>query len=114
MVGCLWLAHLLHTPALFAAQFRLYDHLFQVSAPVGDNWMDSLNPVSEVVVKGFVDPSVKGAALTHFQMERNAYFVIDKDSAPGNLVLNRVVTLRAAKGAKAVKSKGSKGNKGKK
>jgi glutaminyl-tRNA synthetase len=44
---------------------------------------------------GLVEPSVASAAPgTPYQFERLGYFCVDTDSAPGNLVFNRTVTLR--------------------
>jgi glutaminyl-tRNA synthetase len=42
-----------------------------------------------------VEPSLAGSTpLTRYQFERLGYFVVETDSTPGNLVLNRTVALR--------------------
>jgi glutaminyl-tRNA synthetase len=49
------------------------------------------------------EPSLKDADLdVRYQFERLAYFVLDPDSRPGQLVFNRTVTLKDT-WAKAVK-----------
>ena len=41
------------------------------------------------------EPSLKDAKPElRYQFERLAYFVLDKDGAPGKLVLNRTITLK--------------------
>ncbi len=81
------------------AEVRLYDRLFKVSDPEeveeGEDFRVHLNPESLKVVKAYVEPSVKDAiAGKHYQFERNGYYVVDKDTQPGNLVFNRIVPLR--------------------
>ncbi|MBW6497231.1 MAG: glutamine--tRNA ligase/YqeY domain fusion protein [Bacteroidales bacterium] len=81
------------------AEVRLYDRLFKVSDPEeveeGEDFRVHLNPESLKVVKAIVEPSVKDAiAGKHYQFERNGYYVVDKDTQPGNLVFNRIVPLR--------------------
>eukprot|EP01062_Namystynia_karyoxenos_P041192 TRINITY_DN29_c0_g1_i2.p1 TRINITY_DN29_c0_g1~~TRINITY_DN29_c0_g1_i2.p1 ORF type:complete len:843 (+),score=335.89 TRINITY_DN29_c0_g1_i2:88-2616(+) len=48
------------------------------------------------------------AAQSHFQFERSGYFVVDTESAPGKLVLNRTITLRASGLAKQEDSEAMK------
>ena len=78
------------------AEARVYDRLFNVPDPGGDNWKESLNPSSLEVVKGCkVEPGLAAAkAQDRFQFERLGYYCVDNDSKPGNLVFNRTVTLR--------------------
>ena len=54
-----------------------------------------LNPHSLEVVTAKCEPSLKDAKPElRYQFERLAYFALDKDSAPGKLVLNRTITLK--------------------
>jgi glutaminyl-tRNA synthetase len=55
-----------------------------------------LNPNSLQTLQGCpLEPAVASApAGSHLQLERLGYFCVDKDSAPGHLVLNRSVSLR--------------------
>jgi glutaminyl-tRNA synthetase len=78
------------------AEIRLYDHLFGRPDPGADgDLFADLNPASETVVRGFVEPAladpVPGEVV---QFERLGYFCADQDSAPGAPVFNRTMTLK--------------------
>ena len=78
------------------AEVRVYDHLF--STPEPDPKVDlfaQLNPQSEEVVQGFVEPALADAAVGEtVQFERLGYFCADPDSRPGKPVFNRTLTLK--------------------
>ncbi len=79
------------------AEVRLYDRLFDVEDPSGDDWLSHLNPRSlEVVRDAKLEPSLAQAASgSRWQFERLGYFCADPvDSRPGAPVFNRTVTLR--------------------
>lgn len=81
------------------AEARLYDRLFATEdpedIPEGGDLMDNLNPDSLEVVAAKVEPSLAGAEPGHrCQFERLGYFIVDPDTTPDHLVLNRTVTLR--------------------
>ena len=81
------------------AEVRLYDRLLTKANPGEDKEEDFkalLNPQSlEVLWPCYLEPSLAGAAAGSFcQFERQGYFCVDRDSAPGALVFNRTVTLR--------------------
>ncbi len=82
------------------ATVRLYDHLFTAAdpddVPDGEDFLAALNPASEQVLEGCrVEPALAGApAGTRLQLERQGYFCVDPDTAPGGLILNRTVSLR--------------------
>jgi glutaminyl-tRNA synthetase len=82
------------------AEVRLYDHLFLKpdpdDVPEGKDYIANLNPNSlEVIANAKLEPSLADAPVGgKYQFERLGYFCVDKDSAPGNLVFNRTVTLR--------------------
>jgi glutaminyl-tRNA synthetase len=80
------------------AQVRLYDRLFTSEDPSdeGRDPLSDLNPASLEVLDGCkVEPSLAAAtASQRFQFERQGYFSVDPDSAPGKLVFNRTVTLK--------------------
>jgi glutaminyl-tRNA synthetase len=81
------------------AEVRLYDQLFSVPDPGGvEDFTTILNPNSlEVLTACRVEPSLATAAAgSRFQFERQGYFCVDSDSAPGALVFNRTVTLKDA------------------
>ena len=78
------------------AEVRLYDHLFSRPDPGADgDLFADLNPASEAIVRGFVEPSLAEAVPGEtVQFERLGYFCPDPDSRPGALVFNRTLTLR--------------------
>lgn len=81
------------------AEARLYNHLFTVEVPDGDDekeFTEFINPDSvEIIDPIYIEPAVKTAkAGERFQFERLAYYVVDPDSTEEKLVFNRTVTLR--------------------
>lgn len=80
------------------SEIRLYDKLFTVEDPLGEegDWKDYIDPESLEVLKGCrVEPAVKKMDKgIPFQFERTGYFVIDQDTREDNLVINRTATLR--------------------
>jgi len=89
--------HWLSAAHALPAEIRLYDHLFSSPDPGagGRDLLDDLNPASETVVRGFVEPALASAAPGEtVQFERLGYFCADTDSRPGALVFNRTLTLR--------------------
>ncbi len=87
------------------AKVRLYERLFSNPTPgarrEGDppdlerHFLDDLNPNSLSVITAAVEPSLTQAKTEErFQFERHGYFVVDQDSRPNAMVLNRTVTLK--------------------
>jgi len=79
------------------AEVRLYDRLFTVPNPSGDDWIERLNPASlQILTDARVEPSLKGVSPeSRFQFERLGYFTADMKGFPaGRPVFNRTVTLR--------------------
>lgn len=80
------------------AELRLYDRLFKDPQPDagGRDFLQSLNPLSKQIARGFVEPSLAGAKPDDkFQFERHGYFVADRhDHSPGAPVFNRTATLK--------------------
>ncbi len=76
------------------ATIRLYDYLFLED----ENGEMQYNPDSIKVLKGYVEPSLKGTeAGVRFQFFRQGYFCTDiKDSTPDNLVFNQIVPLKSS------------------
>ena len=87
-----------------AAEIRLYDRLFKVARPEegGVDFLEALDKNSlEVVATARLEASLASAAVgSRWQLERVGYFIVDQDTRPGALVLNRIVTLREAAPAK--------------
>ena len=78
------------------SEVRLYDRLFSVENPGGENWKDSINPLSLLALTGCkVEPGLASSKPQEkYQFERLGYFCVDQDSRPGRIVFNRTVTLR--------------------
>ncbi len=78
------------------AEVRMYDRLFTVEDPAGDNWKECINPRSLEVLRGCkLEPGLAAAKVQdRLQFERLGYFCVDDDSTPDALVFNRAVTLR--------------------
>ncbi|CAN5921245.1 hypothetical protein BH11MYX3_BH11MYX3_34710 [soil metagenome] len=79
-------------------EVRLYDRLFKVAKPEdgGQDFLEHIDPTSlEIVTGARVEASLASAAIgSRWQLERVGYFVVDQDSKPGAIVLNRTITLR--------------------
>ncbi|MBU0473731.1 MAG: glutamine--tRNA ligase/YqeY domain fusion protein [Bacteroidetes bacterium] len=81
-------------------EVRLYDRLFNVSAPDSEkniDFIEHINPNSLAVLKNsMAEPFLKNAKPgERFQFERLGYYCVDsKDSSENKLVFNRTVTLR--------------------
>lgn len=82
------------------AEVRLYDRLFTVESPDGEegDFKDYLNPESmQVIKKAYIEPYLANAEQgVGYQFIRKGYFSVDKDSKPGNLIFNRTVGLKEA------------------
>ena len=80
------------------AEVRLYERLFKVPRPEegGGDFLEHLDRSSlEVISNARVEASLANAAVgSRLQLERVGYFVVDEDTKPGALVLNRIITLR--------------------
>ncbi len=76
--------HWLSAAQAVPAEIRLYDHLFTRPDPGADgDLFTDLSPTSEVVVHGFVEPSLADAPVGEtVQFERLGYFCADPDSRP--------------------------------
>ena len=114
--------HWVDAATALPAEFRLYDRLFSVANPEGQDaaepdepgleegsaegsgqgintdFLRFLNPGSLKITQGYVERSVlSDPADTRYQFERQGYFWQDPvDSRPGRLVYGRIITLRDA------------------
>ncbi len=91
--------HWVSTPHAKEAEIHLFDRLFTRESlddiEEGKSFKDYLNPTSLVTIKGYVEPSLDGAAPgSKYQFERIGYFCVDKDSSVTKPVFNRTVTLK--------------------
>jgi len=102
--------HWVDAATSLAAEVRIYDRLFRTARPEegGGDFLEHIDRDSlQVVTTARVEASLANAAIgSRWQLERVGYFVVDQDTQPGALVLNRIITLRdervAASDPKAV------------
>jgi glutaminyl-tRNA synthetase len=89
--------HWVSAAASIPAEVRLYNPLFAKPDPSGgENFTADLNPNSLEVLNGVrLEPALAEAKPeVPVQFERQGYFCIDPDSAPGKLVFIRTIGLR--------------------
>ena len=77
------------------AEVRIYDSLILDEAE-GEDFIEKLNPNSlEILENALVEASLADAGIGEgYQFMRQGYFCLDKDSAEGKLVFNRIVALK--------------------
>ncbi|MEO8845193.1 MAG: glutamine--tRNA ligase/YqeY domain fusion protein [Kofleriaceae bacterium] len=96
--------HWVDAATSIAAEVRLYDRLFRAPRPEegGGDFLEHLDHDSlQTVTTARLEASFATAAIgSRWQLERVGYFVVDQDTQPGAMVLNRIVTLRDDKPAK--------------
>ena len=82
------------------AEVRLYENIIDEEKGVyNEDGSLNLNPGSLTVLKEcFLEPALADAkAFDSFQFVRQGYFCVDcKDSKPGSLVFNRIVSLKSS------------------
>jgi len=80
------------------AELRLYDRLFKVEDPSGEegDFKDYINQDSlQVIEKVYAEPALKDAKLDErYQFLRKGYFTLDKDATQEKMIFNRTVTLK--------------------
>ncbi len=78
------------------AEVRLYDRLFTIENPNGDDWKSFINQNSlDVLSNAKIEPALATVkSQERFQFERLGYFCVDLDSTSVKLIFNRAVTLR--------------------
>jgi len=92
--------HWVSAPHAVKAEVRLYDRLLSEEAPPtgkDSEFLNAINPNAlQVLAECALERSLGDAQPgERFQFERQGYFVVDgKDSQPGALVFNRIVTLK--------------------
>ena len=80
-----------------AAEFRLYDRLFNVPNPAAEeDFTDAINPESLEVKQGWAEAGLVDNVpeVGAWQFERTGYFCLDNDSTAEKPVFNRTVGLR--------------------
>lgn len=90
--------HWVSTRHAAQVEVRLYDRLFKVEDPgaEGRDFREYVNPESlQVIPSAYIEPDLASAVPGKgYQFIRKGYFTLDKESAPGQLVFNRTVTLK--------------------
>ena len=91
--------HWVSAPHAVEAEVRLYDRLFNHSAPDSEkerDYKELLNPDSlRTLSSCYLESSLSEARPgERFQFEREGYFALDPDLSHGHPVFNRTVTLR--------------------
>ena len=84
------------------AEVRIYERLFKVPRPEegGGDFLEHLDRDSLTIVRARVEASLANAAVgSRWQLERVGYFIVDPETKPGALVMNRIITLRDERGA---------------
>lgn len=81
-------------------EIRLYDRLFNVENPTGDDYLEHINPESLTCVSGcMLEGGLADAKPGDtFQFMRQGYFCVDKESTPEKLIFNRTVALNSSWG----------------
>ena len=80
-----------------AAEFRLYDRLFNVPNPAAEeDFTDAINSESLEVKQGWAEACLVDNVpeVGAWQFERTGYFCLDNDSTAEKPVFNRTVGLR--------------------
>ena len=82
------------------AEVRLYDRLFKVEDPSGEegDFKDHINPDSLQTIKTvYAEPALKNSKMKErYQFLRKGYFTLDNKDTYARLVFNRTVTLKDA------------------
>jgi len=82
------------------AEVRLYDRLFKVEDPSGEegDFKDYVNPNSlQTITTAYAEPALKNARLNdRYQFLRMGYFTLDNKDTYARLIFNRTVTLKDA------------------
>jgi len=92
------------------AEVRLYDRLFNIPNPTGDDYLEHVNPDSLVIcpdakvdpatlewmTQGLAESAAAPASPPQVQFMRQGYFCADPDSTPERPVFNRTVALNSS------------------
>ncbi|WP_019987290.1 glutamine--tRNA ligase/YqeY domain fusion protein [Rudanella lutea] len=98
--------HWVSVPHAKEAEVRLYDRLFTVEDPSGEegDFKSYINPNSLQVVRAKVEPNLSTRQVgDRVQFMRKGYFTVDPDSTSDLLLFNRTVTLKDSWGKEVKK-----------
>ncbi|MDD6794015.1 MAG: glutamine--tRNA ligase/YqeY domain fusion protein [Clostridiaceae bacterium] len=92
--------HWVNVKTAVPATFRLYEPLILDNEEGNENknFLEQINPNSLTTLNGFIEPSVANAkGGDKYQLFRHGYFNVDpKDSKNGQLVFNRIASLKSS------------------
>ncbi|MFC5731952.1 glutamine--tRNA ligase/YqeY domain fusion protein [Cytobacillus gottheilii] len=97
--------HWVDANSAIPAEFRLYeplvlDEVMKAAEEEGEDktFLDYINPNSIEIIKGYIEPNMENVQpQDKFQFFRHGYFNVDpKHTAPGNIVFNRIVSLKSS------------------
>ena len=102
--------HWIDAAASIDAELRLYDRLFNVPNPTGDDYLEHINPDSlticpgakvdpamvEWMTQGLAESTAKRTSPPQVQFMRQGYFCADPDGTPERPVFNRTVALNSS------------------
>jgi len=102
--------HWVDAAAAIEAEVRLYDRLFNVPNPTGDDYLEHINPYSLVIcpdaktdpetakwmTQGLAESTAKRRSPPQVQFMRQGYFCADPDGTPERPVFNRTVALNSS------------------
>lgn len=92
--------HWVSASTAIQAEVRLYENIVdEEKGKLDEEGNLNLNPNSLIALTNcYLEPSLKDAvAYDRFQFVRNGFFCVDsKDSKPGELVFNRIVSLKSS------------------
>lgn len=89
--------HWVSIPEAVRVELRLYDRLFKVEDPSGEegDFKEYINPNSLEVVTAYAEASLMNAKFNErYQFLRKGYFCLDKDTSASRIIFNRTVTLK--------------------
>jgi len=90
--------HWVDVATSITAEVRIYDRLFRAAHPEegGGDFLEQLDRDSlKVLPNARLEASLANAQVgSRWQFERVGYFIVDPDSKPDALVVNRIITLR--------------------
>jgi glutaminyl-tRNA synthetase len=77
--------------------YNLFEPLILDEESDSSNFLERINPNSWVKKQGYLENAKEHfEELERFQLIREGYFVIDKDTTPNTIVMNRIVSLKSS------------------
>ncbi len=78
------------------AEFRLFEDLVLDFENKDIPFIDKINPDSLIIKNGYIEESINIKEGSHYQLTRNGYYSVDKDTTEALPVFNRTVSLRSS------------------